>query len=387
MHVNRKPSTLLGLFPQFGNGHVGGIQESARVAWQAISDQCAAQLICYSKDTVNGDQPDSRMRKVIEAFNRTANHEVILVWQIGLIKLLPFLRRQEASRTILFLHGIEAWKQHDWLTRRLLSKVDLFLTNSDYTWKHFCELNPSLANRPHETVPLGLSTRLGSDISQPSEGPIALIISRLSKSEDYKGHRELIDVWPLVLQHKSNARLLVAGDGDLRGELEQLVHSRGLDRSIEFLGNVSEQTKSDLLKSAHCLVMPSQGEGFGLVYLEAMRIGRPCLVSTLDAGREVVNPPEAGLAVDPNDKAELTDALVHLLSDSSDWRDWSIQARQRFEQNYTAAHFQARLVKAIGLQNADCGLRIEANAHVDGIRRTSSETAQPLECGGPTPLS
>src|SRR5688572_19624885 len=99
MQVNPKPSTLLGLFPQFGNGHVGGIQESARVAWQAISSQCAAQLICYSRDTANGDQPDSRMRKVLEAFNRNDNHDVVLVWQIGLLKLLPFLRRQNGSRT------------------------------------------------------------------------------------------------------------------------------------------------------------------------------------------------------------------------------------------------------------------------------------------------
>ena len=105
--MSHKPSTLLGLFPQFGNGHVGGIQESARVAWQAISDQCAAQLICYSKDTPNGDQPDSRIRKVIEAFNRTGNHDVILVWQIGLLKLLPFLHRQNGSRTVLFLHGLD----------------------------------------------------------------------------------------------------------------------------------------------------------------------------------------------------------------------------------------------------------------------------------------
>lgn len=368
MHVSHKPSTLLGLFPQFGNGHVGGIQESARVAWQAISDQCAAQLICYSKDTPNGDQPDSRMRKVIEAFNRTDNHDVILVWQIGLLKLLPFLRRENGSKTVLFLHGIEAWKQHDWLTRRLLGKVDLFLTNSDYTWKRFCELNPSLSARPHETVPLGLPTTLANDTFQPSEKPTALIISRLSKDEDYKGHRELIDAWPLVLRQKSDARLLIAGDGDLRGELEQLVHSRGLDETIEFLGKVSEQTKTDLLKTCRCLVMPSQGEGFGLVYLEAMRMGRPCLVSTLDAGREVVNPPEAGLAAARNDKDELAAALVRLLSDGSEWRNWSMQARQRFEQNYTAAHFQDRLLKAMRISNF--GFRI-SESKADSHHQTS----------------
>lgn len=358
MQVNPRPSTLLGLFPQFGNGHVGGIQESARVAWQAISGQCAAQLICYSRDTANGDQPDSRMRKVLEAFNRNDNHDVVLVWQIGLLKLLPFLRRQSGSRTVLFLHGIEAWKQHDWLTRKLLSRVDLFLTNSDYTWKRFCELNPSLAGRSHQTVPLGLSSTIGTGIDRPSDRPVALIISRLSKDEDYKGHRELIDAWPLLLEQKSEAQLLIAGDGDLRKELEQLVHSRKLDGSIKFLGKVSEETKADLLKTCRCLVMPSQGEGFGLVYLEAMRIGRPCLVSTVDAGREVVNPPEAGLASNPADQKELADGLLRLLSDGPEWQQWSIQARRRYENNYTAGHFQERLLTALSLQYA---------ARLDGI--------------------
>ena len=59
-------------------------------------------------------------------------------------------------------------------------------------------------------------------------------------------------------------------------------------------GQVKEDVKQDLLMRCRCLALPSRGEGFGLVYLEAMRMGRPCLVSTVDAAREVVNPPEAG---------------------------------------------------------------------------------------------
>ena len=358
--VNNNSSTLLGLFPQFGNGHVGGIQESARVAWEAISSRCTAQLICYSKDSANGNQPESRMRKILEAFNRSESNDVTLVWQIGLLKLLPFLRRQNGSRTVLFLHGIEAWKQHDWLTRRLLSKVDLFLTNSDYTWKRFCSLNPSLAARTHETVPLGLSSAMETGIPCPSQEPMALILSRLSKDEDYKGHRELIEAWPLVLAQKGEAQLWIAGDGDLRGELEQLVHARKLVGSIKFLGSVSEKTKDDLLKSSRCFVMPSQGEGFGLVYLEAMRIGRPCLVSTMDAGREVVNPPEGGLASNPNAQEELAAALVRLLSEGPEWQEWSTQARRRYEENFTARHFQDRLLTALFPAQPSSANRLES---------------------------
>jgi glycosyltransferase involved in cell wall biosynthesis len=93
--------------------------------------------------------------------------------------------------------------------------------------------------------------------------------------------------------------------------------------------------------------MPSRGEGFGLVYLEAMRLGRPCLVSKEDAGHEVVNPPEAGLAVDPGDSEELTKAVVRLMSDGDEWREWSHRARLRYETHYTAEQFQMRLLRAL----------------------------------------
>jgi glycosyltransferase involved in cell wall biosynthesis len=93
--------------------------------------------------------------------------------------------------------------------------------------------------------------------------------------------------------------------------------------------------------------MPSRGEGFGLVYLEAMRVGRPCLVSTLDAGREVVNPPEAGLAVNPDNEDEIVDSICRLLEASPMWQQWSTQARCRYEKTFTGKHFQERLLAAL----------------------------------------
>src|SRR5258705_5831285 len=147
------------------------------------------------------------------------------------------------------------------------------------------------------------------------------MLGRLSKSEDYKGHREIIDAWPRVLQQIPDAELWIAGDGDLRNVLEQLVIERGLIEKVRFWGQVTEKVKQDLLQQCRCLLMPSRSEGFGLVYLEAMRVGRPCLVSTLDAGREVVNPPEAGLAADPDNREEVAAGVCRLLGDGPEWKD------------------------------------------------------------------
>jgi phosphatidyl-myo-inositol dimannoside synthase len=347
--VNNKTPSVLGLFPRFSSDHLGGIQESARVAWQAISNAAETELICYARK--NGNQSfdesgdGSRVTAIFSAASKQRSPDIVLIWQAGLIKLLPFLR-SNPHRTALFLHGIEVWRNPNWLTRRLTQSVDLFLSNSLHTWNRFISYNPSLASVPHQIIPLGINTPVSSVTMDPA-GPIALMLSRLLKCEDYKGHREVIGAWPTVLQSQPEAELWIAGDGNLKPELEQIVRTAGLESKIKFLGEITEERKQQLLTGSRCLVMPSRGEGFGLVYLEAMRLGRPCLVSTLDAGREVVNPPEAGLAVDPNNREGLARALNRLLSPGQEWTRWSEQARCRYEGNFTAKHFQDRLLRAL----------------------------------------
>ncbi len=304
MSVNAS-SDLLGLFPCFSSSTVGGIELSGRLAWEGIErDSERARLFMYGPDAT-GWNPDSthvvaasKAQAAWRAARERWQASTVLVWHVGLLKLLPFFRLRNA-RVLLFLHGIEIWRPLDPLTRLLLGQVDTFLSNSDFTWQRCLEFHPSLAARPHRTVHLGLGTPLPSAPPPPDDPPAALVVSRLARDEDYKGHRELIQAWPRVLERLPTAQLWIAGEGDLRPILEQQVEHLGLSSQVHFLGRISEAEKETRLQRCRCLAMPSRGEGFGLVYLEAMRQGRPCLVSTLDAGREVVNPPEAGLAADP----------------------------------------------------------------------------------------
>jgi phosphatidylinositol alpha-1,6-mannosyltransferase len=272
--------------------------------------------------------------------------KIILVWHLNLLKYL-FLLRSSGARTILFLHGIEAWRHQGPATQLLLRRVDRILCNSQYSWDRFIAHNPQMRARPHDTVALGIGDAAGAEAPVPERRPIAVMIGRLVRAEDYKGHREVIGAWPLVARCLPDAELWIIGDGDLRAALETLVRARGLAGSVRFLGALPDAQRDRALAGARCLLMPSRGEGFGLVYLEAMRVSRPCLVSTFDAGREVVNPPEAGLAVDPADPPQLAGAIVRLLSPGPEWDAWSRQARRRYEQRFTADCFERRIVAAL----------------------------------------
>jgi glycosyltransferase involved in cell wall biosynthesis len=354
--MNSSGVEVLGLFPSLASQKVGGIEASGRVAWQGILESGLhnVSLFCYGSKEEGGDgfsrgheiYASSRLGAVLAALRTRPSVRLVLVWHLHLLKLLPFLWLPKA-KIVLFLHGIEVWRRQDWLIRALLRRVDLFLSNSHHTWQCFLSFNPQFKDAPHQVIHLGIGSAVDTPIPAPAHPPAVLMISRLLRSEDYKGHREMIMAWPLVLEQMPDAKLWIAGDGDLREELAESIRARSLGDQICFWGRVSEDEKQSLIARCRCLALPSRGEGFGLVYLEAMRIGRPCLVSTLDAGREVIDPPQAGLATDPRNLKQVATAVCQLLTSGPQWEKWSTQARRRYESRFTAAHFQRRLLAAL----------------------------------------
>ena len=331
---------LLCLFPSAPTAGIGGIQRSGRAAWEALADseRWRARAVFLRPSREGGITWLTRLHAFLSVLGRRPM--VTLVWHVALLRLIPWLGR---TRVALFLHGVEAWdvsRDADW------EKVDLFISNSDYTWRRFIELHPELSTKPHAVVHLGLGAPTTVD-SPPDVVPHAIAVSRLQRSENYKGHAELIRMWPRLIENLPNAHLWIVGDGDLRAEIEADVEKLGLANHIELTGQIPDHEKEALISRSRCLALPSKGEGFGLVYIEAMRLGRPCLVSDMDAGVEVVNPPRAGLAVDPSDLEETAAAMTTLMTDSSEWDLMSEAARARYENLFTEGHFRERLLSAL----------------------------------------
>jgi phosphatidyl-myo-inositol dimannoside synthase len=346
--MGARTNSIVALFP--GLNAVGGIQVAALESWRAIASRWPeARLIVFGGGSPEAGEgaiaEGKKLRLCVKVLRQRWDADQALFGHVDLLKLLPLLRGFR-GRVSLMLYGIDAWRRPGWLTRRLLRRVDQFLTISHFTWDRFLEFNPAFQGCSHRVVHLGLGVP-AVELPAPGAEPAALIIGRMSRSEDYKGHRELIAAWPAVRARVPNATLWIVGDGDLRADLEVLASQRGVGDSVKFWGRVSDGEKQRLIANCRCLAMPSRAEGFGLVYLEAMRVGRPCLVSDRDAGREVVAPPEAGLAVDPDRLEELADALVRLLSSGPEWDCWSAAARARYERQFTADHYRQRLLSAL----------------------------------------
>src|ERR1700682_4541749 len=123
---------VLGLFPYFGPEAVGGVQASARIAWSAVTGfvDAPATLLSYAGNdsfdkAVTNPQSlivSSKLEAIHKALSGSWSPDVVFVWHLGLLRLLPFFRFSRV-RVVLMLLGIEAWKKHGWLTNQQMKKV------------------------------------------------------------------------------------------------------------------------------------------------------------------------------------------------------------------------------------------------------------------------
>src|SRR5256885_6444386 len=95
----------------------------------------------------------------------------------------------------------------------------------------------------------------------------------------YKGHVEMIDAWPAVNSAVADARLVIAGSGPGLEEIRRRAAQSPAASAIEVRGFVPEEQMTGVWADASVLALPSRGEGFGLVYIEAMRHGIPVIAS------------------------------------------------------------------------------------------------------------
>ena len=105
----------------------------------------------------------------------------------------------------------------------------------------------------------------------------ALVVGCVGRLVGQKNYRFLIDLWPQVLESRPGAVLLVTGDGELRGDLQDAVDGMGIGSSVRLLGARDDVTA--LLSAFDVFAMPSLFEGLPLSLVEAQFNGLPCVVS------------------------------------------------------------------------------------------------------------
>jgi len=191
--------------------------------------------------------------------------------------------------------------------------------------------------------------------------PMPDVLLFVGRFRHYKGLDTLLEAMALL----PRTRLMLGGDGVLRADLERLAGRRRLDGRVQFLGEVPQRDLPGLYRAAGAFALPSssRAEAFGMVLLEAMASGLPCVTTEVGTGTSwLVQDGVTGCVVPPNDPAALAGALGGLFDNPERRRVMGLAGRRRVEAHFT----EQRMIDRVMAVYRDClapeGRRSESRA-------------------------
>jgi glycosyltransferase involved in cell wall biosynthesis len=322
-----------------GYGNVGGISQFNRDFLAALNASAAVTRVQAIPRLI----PNSIEETIPEAVvydRKAAGNKLRFAWRTleharfdpavnvvicGHIHLLPAayaVAWMRQARLVLILHGVEAWRsRRNWFTLWLIRSVDAFLVVSRLTAERFSSWSGAPSERftvlpncvnldrfvPQHRDP-SLLSRYGLDGCK-----VILTVGRLEAKERYKGFDEVLEVLPGLVFRFPNLKYLIVGGGEDRSRLAAKAETLGIAKNVVFTGRIPEEEKVAHFNLAHVYAMPSSGEGFGIVLLEAAACGIPVIGSSADGSREALMGGKLGTLVDPQKPEQLTAALVQAL--------------------------------------------------------------------------
>jgi glycosyltransferase involved in cell wall biosynthesis len=146
-----------------------------------------------------------------------------------------------------------------------------------------------------------------------SKHPSLLYLGRL---KPYKSIDTIIKAMPAVLKQNPHTKLNIAGFGESRKSLIQLANRLGVNKSVKFLGKVSEEKKVQLLTSSWVFVYPSTMEGWGIAAMEASASGTAVIASNTKGLKDSVSNLKTGILVETKNPSQLAEKINLLLNDA-----------------------------------------------------------------------
>jgi glycosyltransferase involved in cell wall biosynthesis len=195
--------------------------------------------------------------------------------------------------------------------------------------------------RPSFVIPLGIELERFTSDRRTHDRTLVGNVARLAEQ---KGHRTLLAAVPRVLERHPETRFVIAGEGELREELEQLAEPFG--ESVALVGN--EPNVPDLLASLAVFAFPSLYEGFGLAVIEAQAAGVPVVATPVGGVRETVVDGETGFLVPVGNADALAERICFCLDHPDEARRVSEAARRRVHERYSEGRMVADTLALYG---------------------------------------
>jgi phosphatidylinositol alpha-1,6-mannosyltransferase len=302
----------------------------------------------------------SKIQFALGAFRAAGRHPALV------IALHPHLApvmwamsaRNRNFRSLVFTHGVEVWQPLGWPRGAALRRSDLVVGPSSDTVQHLIskqKLPPTKVQRLPWALDPEFEGRLAAPPSPmralpqefPRNGRIILTVGRWDRSEQYKGADTLLAALPHVRKEFADVSLVLVGDGDDRPRLEQLAGELGVADHAHFLHGLTADQLFNCYANCSVFALPSRGEGFGMVFLEAMAHGKPVIGGAHGGIPDIVEDGVTGLLV-PHGNAELlTQALASVFSNPERATQMGLRGKDRVASKFSFVEFQRSLTQIL----------------------------------------
>jgi glycosyltransferase involved in cell wall biosynthesis len=362
---------IVGLFPELASA--GGVQRAGRLTAAAMAAFAERRDQSWCFFSLN-DPPDrssfhiGTQGIVFAGFGRSKIRFLRAAWtaarcQPSLIfalhpHLAPVVAAMKltvpAARTAIFAHGLEIWTPLSFLRRKSLQCADLVFAPSADTARQL-EVQQGISEQRVCRLAWSLGPEFES-MSNDGRGPlppgfprgrVILTVGRWDAREAYKGVDHLISVLPQLLQSVPDLHLVAIGSGTDVPRLQRLAQEASVMDRVHFLSALPQEQLAPAYEACDVFALPSRGEGFGLVFLEAMSHGKPVIGGAHGGTPDVINDGATGYLVEYGDLAQLGDRLKLLLTDEATRRSMGARALDRVRRDFTFDRFSRNLEQAI----------------------------------------
>ena len=350
---------IIGLFPELDAP--GGVQRASRHVAAVLSEFASTRAMESRILSLNDTPALHRMSvaerefvftgcergkvRLLTTAVRMARRRAKLV-VVGHPNLAPVARAMRLfapkMKTIVCTHGLEVWTPLPGLRRQALRSADLVLAPSHDTAAHVA-MNQNVPENRIRVLPWALDPQFEKLVAGSPQtalpanfpqGHVVLTVGRWEQQERYKGMDTLITALPRLLTRWPDLQIAAVGEGDDQEWLETLAEERGIRRHVHFFSGLNYAELAACYAACEIFALPSQGEGFGLVYLEAMACGKPVIGGSHGGAPEVIEDGVTGYLVQHGDAVQLAICIETLLTDPAHAREMGARGRQRVERDF-----------------------------------------------------
>jgi phosphatidyl-myo-inositol dimannoside synthase len=322
----------------------GGIEKVCRTAAKALHELTEVSrdhlTVLSMHDQTEDLEPRYLPQKLFQGFNgrrfsfvfnaivkgREADQVII-----SHINLLPvaYLIKQFSPHTKLNLiaHGIEVWNVLPRWKRRMLQKVDLFLPVSEFTASKLKKvqdvpitkiivlnncLDPYLEDKADPVKVQLLKEKYGFE----KDDFILFTLARLKSSEQYKGYDRVMEALAHLQSTHPYVKYMIVGGYDAQEKirLDQIIEENNLTNKVVLTGYVPDEDLASHFQLSDAYIMPSKGEGFGIVFIEALYYRRPVIAGNIDGSVDALDNGRFGILVNPDNQKDIIAAIESVLS-------------------------------------------------------------------------